>query len=78
MNGVLILIFKAYKKILRPLFSGMLYLHPGSCRFYPTCSDYTVEAIEKHGVFKGLAMGVQRILRCHPLSPAGHDAVQKI
>lgn len=75
MKKLLVSLIKVYKKALRPLLSGMLYLHPGSCRFYPTCSDYTAEAIEKHGISKGIAMGARRILRCHPLSPAGHDAV---
>ena len=46
------------------------------CKFYPTCSDYMIQAIEKHGIFKGMAMGVWRILRCNPFSKGGYDPVK--
>lgn len=46
-----------------------------TCRFTPTCSAYALEAFEKRGFFVGLALSVWRILRCSPLSPAGHDPV---
>lgn len=45
------------------------------CRFYPSCSQYTYEAVDKHGIIKGCWLGLKRILRCHPLSPGGHDPV---
>ena len=48
---------------------------PPSCRFYPTCSQYTFEAIEKYGFIKGGWMGVKRISRCHPFNPGGYDPV---
>jgi hypothetical protein len=57
-----------YKRFLSPLL-------PSACRFEPTCSVYTYQAIEKYGVFKGGWMGVKRISRCHPLHPGGYDPV---
>lgn len=50
-------------------------LKPPSCRFTPTCSQYAVEAIRKHGPFKGLALAVWRILRCNPWGGSGYDPV---
>ncbi len=48
---------------------------PSVCRFEPTCSRYTYEAIEKFGVIKGVYLGIKRILRCHPYSKGGFDPV---
>ncbi|HPC77990.1 MAG TPA: membrane protein insertion efficiency factor YidD [bacterium] len=44
-----------------------------NCRFYPTCSDYTYQAIEKYGLIKGVYLGLKRILRCNPFNPGGYD-----
>lgn len=68
MKYLLILIIKFYKKAISP------FLKP-SCRFYPTCSSYSMEAIEKHGAIKGFYLSIKRILRCQPLSKGGYDPV---
>jgi len=57
-----------YQKWISPLF-------PPTCRFYPSCSQYTYEAIAKYGIFKGGAMGAWRILRCNPYNKGGFDYV---
>ena len=58
-----------YRRALSPL-------KPPVCRFEPTCSAYTLEAVEKYGVVRGLGMGAWRILRCHPFSKGGYDPVR--
>ena len=51
---------------------------PGACRFQPTCSEYMLQAIQIHGVLKGLYLGIRRIFRCHPWGGSGYDPVPKI
>ena len=46
------------------------------CKFYPTCSEYTKQAIEKYGAVKGIALGIKRILRCNPFSKGGYDPLK--
>jgi len=49
---------------------------PGKCRFYPSCSNYVIDALEKYGVLKGLWLGVKRILKCHPFHAGGYDPIR--
>lgn len=67
---VLILFIRAYQIILSPLFRGC-------CRFEPSCSAYCIEALEKHGCFKGIWLGIRRISKCHPFHPGGLDPVPR-
>lgn len=57
-----------YKVLVSPLL-------PPACRFEPTCSEYTRQAVEKYGALKGTWMGVKRLLRCQPFCKGGHDPV---
>lgn len=70
MKKIFIKAIRAYQKGISPLF-------PPTCRYYPTCSSYAIEAIERHGALKGTLMGIARILRCHPLVKGGFDPVPK-
>ena len=67
-NLIFIVPIKIYQILISPL------LGP-SCRFTPTCSQYTIEAIQKYGPFKGGWLGFRRIIRCHPWGGCGHDPV---
>jgi len=60
---------RVYKLIISPLL-------PSACRFHPTCSEYMKDAIEKHGVFRGVGMGLRRLSRCHPFHQGGFDPVR--
>ncbi|CAM3249321.1 membrane protein insertion efficiency factor YidD [Filibacter tadaridae] len=68
MRKVLMTFIKLYQKIISPIL-------PPSCRFYPTCSHYGLEAIEKHGALKGSWLAVRRISKCHPFHEGGFDPV---
>lgn len=68
MKIILIGLIKGYRKFISPLF-------PPTCRFQPTCSQYTLEAIENFGPFQGSWLGIKRILRCHPFHPGGYDPI---
>ncbi len=68
MKTIALAMIRFYKRFISPVL-------PSSCRFEPTCSMYTYEAIEIHGVVKGTWLGIKRISRCHPLNPGGYDPV---
>ncbi len=68
MKSILIKIIKLYQRYLSPLKST-------KCPYYPTCSNYGIEAISKYGALKGGLLAVWRILRCNPLSKGGYDPV---
>ena len=70
MKKILILLIRFYQKFISPMF-------PAKCRFYPTCSQYTLEAIKEHGAIKGTYLGIRRILKCHPFHEGGYDPVPK-
>ncbi|MBN1644366.1 MAG: membrane protein insertion efficiency factor YidD [Dehalococcoidales bacterium] len=62
-------------KLIRLYQSTISRVLPSSCRFTPTCSQYTYEAITKYGIFKGVWMGAKRIARCNPFNDGGYDPV---
>lgn len=64
----IILLIKIYQMLISPLF-------PSSCRYTPTCSNYTLEALKRYGIIKGGWLGVRRIFRCHPWGGSGYDPV---
>jgi uncharacterized protein len=68
MQGALILIIRGYRLWVSPLL-------PATCRYYPTCSAYAIQALEKHGAIAGTWLAVRRIARCHPFRPGGYDPV---
>ncbi|MDA3130129.1 membrane protein insertion efficiency factor YidD [Aliibacillus thermotolerans] len=68
MKGIFLALIRFYRQWISPL-------TPPTCRFYPTCSQYGLEAIERFGVWKGLWLTVKRIVKCHPFHPGGVDKV---
>jgi len=69
MRQALILLLRFYKRFISPML-------PSACRYYPTCSEYMLNAVEKYGVLKGVMMGMGRLLRCHPFHAGGFDPVR--
>ena len=69
MKIILILIVRLYKYLISPLL-------PGSCRFVPSCSEYSIEALKKYGTVKGSYMSIKRVARCNPFHPGGFDPVK--
>lgn len=70
LKRLLIFMITFYRKFLSPLKGRP------TCRFYPTCSQYALDAITKYGAFKGVYLAIRRILRCHPFNPGGYDPVK--
>ncbi|MGC7871672.1 membrane protein insertion efficiency factor YidD [Desulfosporosinus sp. SYSU MS00001] len=68
MRKLLILLLRIYQKFISPL-KGQ------TCRFYPSCSEYAIQALQKYGLFRGSYKSLVRILKCHPFHPGGHDPV---
>lgn len=69
MKQIIILLVRGYQKLISPLF-------PPTCRFYPSCSAYFIQAVEKYGAVKGSYLGIKRILRCNPFHPGGYDPLK--
>ncbi|MBP7734721.1 MAG: membrane protein insertion efficiency factor YidD [Spirochaetes bacterium] len=67
-SNIIILMISVYRAFISPIL-------PRSCRFYPSCSAYAIDAITKHGPVKGSYLSARRILRCHPLNEGGFDPV---
>ncbi len=72
MKKISIFLIRVYKKTLSPIFSFLGI----NCKYYPTCSEYTIQAIEKYGFLKGSFLGLKRILRCNPFSKGGYDPLK--
>ena len=68
MKNMFILMIRFYQKFISPI-------KPPTCRFYPTCSHYGIEAIQRFGILKGGYLTIKRILKCHPFHPGGIDLV---
>ena len=66
LNSIPILLIKFYQKCISPYC-------PGCCRFMPTCSNYSIEAIKEYGFIKGSWLGIKRIIKCHPWGGKGYD-----
>jgi len=70
-------LIRAYQVTISPDHGIFKYKHPyGYCRHYPTCSDYTIQAIEKYGCFTGIYKGLIRIIKCNPFSSGGIDKLK--
>ncbi|HUS08520.1 MAG TPA: membrane protein insertion efficiency factor YidD [Bryobacteraceae bacterium] len=69
MQELVIGALRTYKRWISPLL-------PSACRFHPTCSEFMMQAVARHGVLRGIAMGARRLFRCHPFHQGGFDPVR--
>lgn len=72
MKKIIIFLIHLYKKYLSNLFHNLGF----DCKYYPTCSEYTKQAVEKYGAIKGMFLGIKRILKCNPFSKGGYDPLK--
>lgn len=72
MKKLFILLIKFYQKWISPVFQSIGI----NCKYYPTCSEYMKQAIEKYGCVKGIFLGIKRLLRCNPFSKGGYDPLK--
>ena len=69
MRNLIVFALRMYKRWVSPCL-------PSACRFHPTCSEYMLEAVQRHGVVRGIWMGMRRLARCHPFQQGGFDPVR--
>ncbi len=74
--GISKLLIKFFILIITLYQNSLRFAFPPSCRFHPSCSDYSIQALRKHGLAKGGWLGFKRILRCNPFNPGGYDPVE--
>ena len=73
MKKILLFLIKKYQKHISPHLSNNYHIN---CKYFPTCSEYTRQAIEKYGALKGSFLGIKRIIKCNPFSKGGYDPLK--